>query len=143
MGTQISIVAGKLFFDDVPSGASISKNEAAVLSAIFSRRDGASKDFIMTALYGVGRGPEIKIVDVVVHNIRKKFDMHRRAIQTVWGRGYAGHRDYFLIPSDPSVAVQVNAELLTEAAKAAGQDPADLVERLLTDECRRLRSEAA
>lgn len=48
----------------------------------------ASKEQILTAIYGVLEDvPEIKIIDVFVCKLRKKLP-ESEAIETVWGRGY-------------------------------------------------------
>jgi DNA-binding response OmpR family regulator len=71
-------------------------HEMDTLNALLSARDTASKPAIMDYVYGVGRGPEIKIIDVFVCKLRKKlaphFDPatlnHLELIETVWGKGY-------------------------------------------------------
>lgn len=66
-------------------------SEAQVFSFL-TTRELASKEQIMSALYGLRAGAEEvepKIVDVFVCKIRKKLKPFGVNIETVWGRGYA------------------------------------------------------
>lgn len=67
-------------------------HEAALLGFLANRAQ-ASKDEIMTALYGLrvtdAEVPETKIVDVFVCKVRKKLQGTPVRIVTLWGRGYA------------------------------------------------------
>jgi DNA-binding response OmpR family regulator len=73
--------------------------ELTLLFAILRRRNGVSREQIMSALYtgeSVDHQPEIKIVDVFVCKLRRKlanpdnpqYAVPKTAIKTVWGRGY-------------------------------------------------------
>jgi len=54
-------------------------------------RELATKQAIMSALYGLGADeePDMKIVDVFVCKLRRKIRPFGLMIETVWGQGYA------------------------------------------------------
>jgi len=60
------------------------------LFGVLMARDLATKNAIMTALYGdrIDEPPEIKIVDVFICKLRAKLKRFEVAIETVWGLGY-------------------------------------------------------
>ncbi len=45
-------------------------------------------EHLVNVVYGGRDEPEIKIVDVLVCQIRRALGEHRGAVVTVWGRGY-------------------------------------------------------
>lgn len=66
------------------------KEEALALA--FAKRGTLSKDAVMAALWSpkwdLDGEPSPKLVDVFVHNLRKKLAPHGLKIITQWGRGY-------------------------------------------------------
>lgn len=134
----------RLCVDDVIVASHVTRKEEAVLRAVLTHNQVATKDYILTVVYGGMDEPEIKIIDVFITRLRAKLGAHRGAIVTVWGRGYArGDRYVMADPEKPEVAIRVNATLLTDVSFAAGERGEDLVERLLLAERTRLWSEAA
>jgi len=71
---------------------SLSGKEYAVLEILALRKGGTvTKDVILDHLYGGMDEPEIKIIDVFVCKLRRKFaqaGVSWPLIETVWGRGY-------------------------------------------------------
>ena len=131
----------KLHVDGIPTGAHVTRAEEAILRAILGHSHCATKDFILTAVYGGRDEPEIKIIDVFVTRLRAKLGQHRDAIITVWGRGYARHPNYRIEPKDtPLVAVGVDAKLIEDVAFASDEPIDAIVSRLLTAERNRLWS---
>lgn len=75
----------------IPIEWGLTASEAKVVRAL-ARRSELTKEQIMTALYSGrndGEEPDMKIVDVLVHKIRRKVDGFGVSIATLWGRGYA------------------------------------------------------
>ena len=74
---------------DAPIELGLTPSEARVLGLLL-KRDVATKDGLMVALYGRGNREEaeIKIVDVFICKIRKKLKPFSLTIETVWGQGY-------------------------------------------------------
>lgn len=74
---------------DAPLEFGLTPTEAR-LFGLLTRVEMATKDRIMFALYAsrIDAEPEIKIVDVLVHHIRKKVEPFGITIETLWGTGY-------------------------------------------------------
>lgn len=133
----------RVTIDGVPSGTSMTRFEEATLRAILGHSHCATKEFILSTLYGGRDEPELKIVDVFVCKLRAKLGEHRGAIATVWGRGYARGDGYQLRTESPqTVSIDVDAGALEDVVYAAGGRPQDVVNRLLADERKRLWSAA-
>ena len=67
----------------------LTAQEGRVFGVLLKRQQ-ASKDQIMAALYGNRlEEAEMKIVDVFICKIRKKLGPFGIVIETLWGRGYA------------------------------------------------------
>lgn len=133
-----------LFVDGLKVCEHVTHREEQFLRVVMGHNGTASKDFILTAMYGGRDEPDIKIVDVFAAKIRRKMGPHRVAIETLWGKGYARNKDYEMVEADPSqAAVRVDAVLLNAVAYGCGEKPDDLVTRLLTAERERLWADDA
>lgn len=72
----------------LPAGtARVTPMEETVLRALLARPEIATKNYLYRALYGEEDHVDIKIVDVMVHRIRRKLPPFVK-ITTLWGRGY-------------------------------------------------------
>jgi DNA-binding response OmpR family regulator len=84
---SVSVVSGKLA---LVSAFGVTKMQAAVLAILADGRL-HERDQIMDALYwnrDVDDVPLPKIVDVVVHKLRRRVEPHGLTIKTIWGVGY-------------------------------------------------------
>lgn len=145
MGHVISVDPRQmLFVDGIDTGTHLTRSEEGVLRAVLAHSHCATKESILSALYGGRDEPELKIIDVFITKVRAKLGEHRDAIQTVWGRGYARNPEYSMAPSEGQVVtVGCDAKMLEETAFAAGEPPQNLINRLLRAEHNRLWSSAA
>lgn len=135
---------GHVFVDGVYLGSSLTKKEAALLKAVMLHSHVASREFILSTLYGGLDEPDIKIIDVFATKVRKKLGIHREAVQTAWGRGYYRHKDYSMpAPTPQTVAVHVDASGIEGLCMVTGEDPSELVDRLIRQETRRTYADAA
>jgi DNA-binding response OmpR family regulator len=83
--------------------ARMTPKELKMLSLLASRREGMTKNGLMTGLYAHGYSdkevPEVKIVDVFICKLRRKLKEHTKlpdhTIETVWGKGYRIAADQF------------------------------------------------
>lgn len=70
----------------------LTRREYQMVEALVLRQGTTlSKEMLLARLYGGMDAPEIKVIDVFVCKIRKKFSAIREGdgpIETVWGRGY-------------------------------------------------------
>lgn len=71
----------------------LTRHELSLLSTLVERRDRVvTKEALLVAMYNGRDEPEVKIVDVFVCKIRRKFDQIYpglgRVVKTVWGMGY-------------------------------------------------------
>lgn len=136
--------AGCVYVDGAYIGARLTKKETDVLRAIMTHTHVASKEHLLSVVYGGMDEPGIKVLDVFVTKLRKKLGEHREAIQTAWGRGYYRNKEYAIQrPELPQVAVHVEAAKLEALCMVTGESPDDLVQRLVGEETRRAYSEAA
>jgi cysteine synthase len=129
---------GDVLVDGVATGGTLTKIEEAYLRAVFSHKHVATKEYLLSAVYGGRDEPNLKIVDVIICHIRRKLGIHRESVRTVWGRGYAAHRAYSLAEPERTVGVNVDAELFGELLHITGEQPDALVTRLLKAEQERL-----
>lgn len=133
-----------LFVDGLKVCDHITRREEQFLRVIMGHSGAATKDYILTAMYGGHDEPDIKIVDVFAAKIRRKMGAHRIAIQTLWGKGYCRHKEYEVADADPSQAsVHVDSGLLNAVSFGCGEKPDELVTRLLTAERDRLWADDA
>ncbi len=68
----------------------LTKMESRLLGFLM-KRDLASKDAIMTALYfdrHDSEWPDVKILDILIMKTRQKLKDHDITIETVWGQGW-------------------------------------------------------
>lgn len=72
---------------DVPMCFPLTRRETE-LFGVLMQRELATKEMILTALYGGMDEPCLKIVDVFVCKMRKKLNGFGIEISTLWGRGY-------------------------------------------------------
>jgi hypothetical protein len=125
-------------------GVRLTRKEAELLRAIMTHSHVATKEFILSSLYGGMDEPELQIIAVFVTKLRKKLGPHRDAILTAWGRGFYRNKDYRLkAPETQQVTVSVEASKLEQLCMATGESPDTLMQRLLVDETRRTYSDAA
>jgi DNA-binding response OmpR family regulator len=70
--------------------ATLTRQEASLLTSLHSHLAKVhSKDQLLSDLYWRETDePDIKIIDIYVHHIRRKLAPLGVTIQTVWGRGY-------------------------------------------------------
>jgi len=132
-----------LFVDGEPLNQHLTAKEATVLRCIMTHERVAHREFLLNLVYGGRDEPDIKILDVFVTKLRAKLGLHRRAIETVWGRGYCRSPDYALAPERNGIAITVDAKLVEGVVAASGGAPEEIVTRLLKAEYDRLWSEAA
>lgn len=133
-----------IFVDGLKVCDHITRREEQFLRVIMGHNGAATKEFILTAMYGGHDEPDIKIVDVFAAKVRRKMGLHRVAIETLWGKGYARHKDYEMADADPSQAsVRVDATLLNAVSFGCGEKPDELVTRLLAAERERLWADDA
>ena len=130
--------AGFVFVDDVGMGTSLTRTQETYLRAIFSSKGVATREFIVATVYGGRDEPESNIVDTIVCHVRRRLGIHRRAIQTAWGRGFSIHPAYVLSPADRTVGVNVDSDLIEELSRITSEQPDALVTRLLKAEHERL-----
>ncbi len=73
----------------MPREWKLTATEAAFLNALIMR-NGGSKEALHILVYGgsPGGGPEIKIVNVIIHKLRRKLSVWGIKITTLWGQGY-------------------------------------------------------
>src|SRR5690606_23099076 len=91
-------------------GVRLTRKEAELLRAIMTHSHVATKEFILSSLYGGMDEPELQIIAVFVTKLRKKLGPHRDAILTAWGRGFYRNKDYQLkAPETQQVTVSVEA----------------------------------
>lgn len=72
-----------------PAEWRLTSSEARVILCL-ARRPQASKSQLMMALYAgrIDDEPDVEIVDVFIHKVRKKLQAFGVSIQTHWGQGY-------------------------------------------------------
>lgn len=71
-----------------PGVPHLTRREECVLRYLLRRHSVASRDDIYFAMYGGQGEVDIKIVDVMVHKLRRKLAQTDITIVTDWGRGY-------------------------------------------------------
>jgi two-component system cell cycle response regulator CtrA len=75
---------------ETPLELDLTSQESALLGLLL-KRDIVTKELAMTAFYGLradGEEPEIKIIDVLIHKLRRKLKSYGIAIATKWGQGW-------------------------------------------------------
>lgn len=132
-----------LSVDGLTTEKRLTNHEALVLRAILSHERVATREFLLSVVYGGRDEPDIKILDVFVTKLRAKLGAHRGAIETVWGRGYCRNSNYAMAPAPLGISVDVDTKLIDEIIAFSGGTPQDVVARLLKAEHERIWSEAA
>lgn len=65
----------------------------------------ARREYILATTHSLATDVDIKIIDVVIHNLRKRISHTRLRIKTIWGRGLV----FALLDTDsPDVVNNVN-----------------------------------
>lgn len=127
---------GHIYVDGEPLGTHFSRHEEQLVRAILEHNACATKDFLLTYMYGGMDEPDIKIIDVFACKARAKLLHHKDAIQTMWGRGYSRHPEYSIEPEDQTVMVALNAKMMEEflQIKGSSEFPSAIISKMIKAE---------
>jgi DNA-binding response OmpR family regulator len=111
------VIAG-LTVTEVPQMLRLTRQEESVFKALMARAE-CTKVQLLEAAWptkvGMADEPDIKIVDVFVHKLRKKLGPHGIAILTRFGHGYSMPPE-----SKAAVARLLEAAVAAERKRAGG-----------------------
>lgn len=130
--TTLTITAEHhLLIDGIKQPGHLTRTEVRTLIGIFSSKVAYNLDQFLNN-YAEADEPDDNLFKVYIYKIRSKLGEHKRAIKTVWGKGYISHPDYTLSLVEAGfVNVPVPAAMLAELAFYDRSSPQDFITKML------------